>query len=428
MLDTWFSSALWPFSTLGWPESTDDLARYFPNDVLVTGYDIIFFWVARMAFQTRYCMKNRPFKDVLIHGLVRDSQGRKMSKSLGNGIDPMDVIENHGADALRFFLTTNSTPGLDLRFDEKKMESSWNFINKIWNAARYVQMQIGDTKPTLDLDCLSSVDKWILSRMDEVLDHVSMNMEKYEFAMVGNELYSFIWNDFCSWYIELSKATLYSEDQAVVQNTKAVLYTVLEAILKMLSPFMPFVTEEIYLDLPHDKESMNLETWPEKVNFTYTNEEKDEMALTISAIQAVRETKTEYGMKPSEDFEISLHDEQGNFVELSKDSKAILDKMCHAHVVENLNSDDVLSRTIEKAVMTIKMDDLVDLEAEKEKLTKEIEHLEKEIKRASGMLSNPNFVSKAPEAKVKQEKEKLASYQEKLEMTKAQLNEILKKI
>lgn len=428
VLDTWFSSALWPFSTLGWPESTDDLARYFPNDVLVTGYDIIFFWVARMAFQTRYCMKNRPFKDVLIHGLVRDSQGRKMSKSLGNGIDPMDVIEDHGADALRFFLTTNSTPGLDLRFDEKKMESSWNFINKIWNAARYVQMQIGDTKPTLDVDCLSSVDKWILSRMDEVLDHVSMNMEKYEFAMVGNELYSFIWNDFCSWYIELSKATLYSEDQAVVQNTKAVLYTVLEAILKMLSPFMPFVTEEIYLDLPHDKESMNLETWPEKVNFTYTNEEKDEMALTISAIQAVRETKTEYGMKPSEDLEISLHDEQGNFVELSKDSKAILDKMCHAHVVENLNSDDVLSRTIEKAVMTIKMDDLVDLEAEKEKLTKEIEHLEKEIKRASGMLSNPNFVSKAPEAKVKQEKEKLASYQEKLEMTKAQLNEILKKI
>ena len=428
VLDTWFSSALWPFSTLGWPESTDDLARYFPNDVLVTGYDIIFFWVARMAFQTRYCMKNRPFKDVLIHGLVRDSQGRKMSKSLGNGIDPMDVIEDHGADALRFFLTTNSTPGLDLRFDEKKMESSWNFINKIWNAARYVQMQIGDIKPTLDVDCLSSVDKWILSRMDEVLDHVSMNMEKYEFAMVGNELYSFIWNDFCSWYIELSKATLYSEDQAVVQNTKAVLYTVLEAILKMLSPFMPFVTEEIYLDLPHDKESMNLETWPEKVNFTYTNEEKDEMALTISAIQAVRETKTEYGMKPSEDLEISLHDEQGNFVELSKDSKAILDKMCHAHVVENLDSDDVLSRTIEKAVMTIKMDDLVDLEAEKEKLTKEIEHLEKEIKRASGMLSNPNFVSKAPEAKVKQEKEKLASYQEKLEMTKAQLNEILKKI
>ena len=427
-LDTWFSSALWPFSTLGWPDKTPELEYFYPTDVLVTGYDIIFFWVARMAFQTRYCMKNRPFKDVLIHGLVRDSQGRKMSKSLGNGIDPMDVIEDHGADALRFFLTTNSTPGLDLRFDEKKMESSWNFINKIWNAARYVQMQIGDTKPTLDVDCLSSVDKWILSRMDEVLDHVSMNMEKYEFAMVGNELYSFIWNDFCSWYIELSKATLYSEDQAVVQNTKAVLYTVLEAILKMLSPFMPFVTEEIYLDLPHDKESMNLETWPEKVNFTYTNEEKDEMALTISAIQAVRETKTEYGMKPSEDLEISLHDEQGNFVELSKDSKAILDKMCHAHVVENLNSDDVLSRTIEKAVMTIKMDDLVDLEAEKEKLTKEIEHLEKEIKRASGMLSNPNFVSKAPEAKVKQEKEKLASYQEKLEMTKAQLNEILKKI
>ena len=427
VLDTWFSSALWPFSTLGWPETTADLERYFPNDVLVTGYDIIFFWVARMAFQTRYCMKNRPFKDVLIHGLVRDTQGRKMSKSLGNGIDPMDVIQEKGADALRFFLTTNSTPGQDLRFDETKMDASWNFINKIWNAARYVQMQIGDTKPELDMTKANSVDKWILARFNEVLDHVSTNMDKYELAIVGNELYSFVWDDFCSWYIELSKATLYSEDESLVANTKAVLYTVMMGILKVLSPFMPFVTEEIYLNLPHDKESLNVETWPEKVEFEYTDAEKDEMALVISAIQTVREIKVEYSMKPSEDLTISLHNDNG-CVALNSESTAILARMAHATVKEDLNTEDVLSRTIEKAVLTVAMDALIDLEEEKGKLEKEIARLENEIKRCSGMLKNPGFVNKAPEAKVNAEKEKLASYTEKLEMTKTQLDNILKKL
>ena len=426
-LDTWFSSALWPFSTLGWPENTADLERYFPNDVLVTGYDIIFFWVARMAFQTRYCMKNRPFKDVLIHGLVRDTQGRKMSKSLGNGIDPMDVIQEKGADALRFFLTTNSTPGQDLRFDETKMDASWNFINKIWNAARYVQMQIGDTKPELDMTKANSVDKWILARFNEVLDHVSTNMDKYELAIVGNELYSFVWDDFCSWYIELSKATLYSEDESLVANTKAVLYTVMMGILKVLSPFMPFVTEEIYLNLPHEKESLNVETWPEKVEFEYTDKEKDEMALVISAIQTVREIKVEYSMKPSEDLTISLHNDNG-YVALNTESTAILARMAHATVKEDLNTEDVLSRTIEKAVLTVAMDALIDLEEEKGKLEKEIARLENEIKRCSGMLKNPGFVNKAPEAKVNAEKEKLASYTEKLEMTKTQLDNILKKL
>ena len=426
-LDTWFSSALWPFSTLGWPENTADLERYFPNDVLVTGYDIIFFWVARMAFQTRYCMKNRPFKDVLIHGLVRDTQGRKMSKSLGNGIDPMDVIQEKGADALRFFLTTNSTPGQDLRFDETKMDASWNFINKIWNAARYVQMQIGDTKPELDMTKANSVDKWILARFNEVLDHVSTNMDKYELAIVGNELYSFVWDDFCSWYIELSKATLYSEDESLVANTKAVLYTVMMGILKVLSPFMPFVTEEIYLNLPHEKESLNVETWPEKVEFEYTDAEKDEMALVISAIQTVREIKVEYAMKPSEDLIISLHNDNG-YVALNTESTAILARMAHATVKEDLNTEDVLSRTIEKAVLTVAMDALIDLEEEKGKLEKEIARLENEIKRCSGMLKNPGFVNKAPEAKVNAEKEKLASYTEKLEMTKTQLDNILKKL
>lgn len=427
VLDTWFSSALWPFSTLGWPETTNDLKRYFPNDCLVTGYDIIFFWVARMAFQTRYCMKNRPFKDVLIHGLVRDSKGRKMSKSLGNGIDPMDVIQDKGADALRFFLTTNSTPGLDLRFDDKKMDAAWNFINKIWNAARFVQMQLQDEKPVLKPENLSAVDKWILSRMNTVIDHVTMNMDRYEFAMVGNELYSFVWDDFCSWYIELSKANLYSENQNIVASTKAVLLTVLANICKLLHPFMPFVTEEIYQSLPHDKESINVETWPEKVELDAKENEKEFVDLALSIIVKVREIKQEYNMKPSNPLAISIVDEQGSVIDLSDDYKRIIDRMCHVNF-ETIEDEDILSRTLEKAVLRVRMGDLVDYNEEKEKLEKEIERLQKEIKRASGMLNNPNFVSKAPQAKVDQEKAKLASYEDQLHMTQANLEEILKKI
>lgn len=427
VLDTWFSSALWPFSTLGWPETTEDLKHYFPNDCLVTGYDIIFFWVARMAFQTRYCMKNRPFKDVLIHGLVRDAQGRKMSKSLGNGIDPMDVIQEKGADALRFFLTTNSTPGLDLRFDDKKMDAAWNFINKIWNAARFVQMQLQDEKPVLDPQSLNAVDKWILSRMNTVIDHVTMNMDRYEFAMVGNELYSFVWDDFCSWYIELSKANLYSENVNVVSSTKAVLYTVLINICKLLHPFMPFVTEEIYQSLPHDKESINVETWPDKIEFDSKENEKEFVDLALSIIVKVREIKQEYNMKPSNPLAISIVDEQGSVIDLSDDYKRIIDRMCHVNF-ETIEDEDILSRTLEKAILRVRMGDLVDYNEEKEKLEKEIERLQKEIKRASGMLNNPNFVSKAPQAKVDQEKAKLASYEDQLHMTQANLEEILKKI
>ena len=422
VLDTWFSSGLWPFSTLGWPDKTPDLERYFPNDVLVTGYDIIFFWVARMAFQTRYSMHNRPFKDVLIHGLVRDSQGRKMSKSLGNGIDPMDVIADKGADALRFFLTTNSAPGMDLRYDDTKVDSSWNFINKIWNAARYVEMQIGNEKPVLDITKASSVDKWILNRMNETIENVSANMEKYEFGIVGNELYGFVWDDFCSWYIELSKATLYSDDQEAKQTTKAVLYTVLEAILKLLSPFMPFVTEHIYLNLPHDKESMNVETWPEIVEFEYSQEEKEEMALCISAIQTVREIKVNYNMKPSEDLDVCLSKD------VNEETKAILKRMCHAIVIANIESNDVLTKTIEGATLTVAMDTLIDYEELLASLEKEIKRLEGEVKRSNGMLNNPKFVAKAPEAKVNAEREKLADYQQKLEAAKTQFADVTKKL
>lgn len=427
VLDTWFSSALWPFSTLGWPEDTADLERYFPNDCLVTGYDIIFFWVARMAFQTRYCMKNRPFKDVLIHGLVRDPQGRKMSKSLGNGIDPMDVIQDKGADALRFFLTTNSTPGLDLRFDEKKLDSAWNFINKIWNAARFVQMQLNEDIPHFDFDHLSEVDKWILDRFDQVLENVTGNMERYEFAIVGNELYNFVWDDFCSWYIELSKASLYSEDLNIVATTKGVLYTVLMNICKLLHPFMPFVTEEIYLSLPHTAESINLETWPTPIQIDFSHHDRQSVSLALSIITKVREIKQEYNLKPSESLSIDVVDENGAPKSLSDYYRKMIDRMCHASF-ETIKDEDVLTRTLDSAVLKVRMGDLVNLEEEQAKLEKEIDHLRKEIQRAEGMLNNQNFVSKAPKAKVDQERNKLEMYKEKLSLTQTSLDDVLSKL
>ncbi|MBQ4343675.1 MAG: valine--tRNA ligase, partial [Erysipelotrichaceae bacterium] len=248
VLDTWFSSALWPFSTLGWPEETEDFKRYYSNDCLVTGYDIIPFWVNRMTFQGLHFTGKRPFKDCLIHGLIRDEQGRKMSKSLGNGIDPMDVIDQYGVDALRFFLTTNSTPGQDMRYIPAKVEAAWNFINKIWNASRFVMMNLpeGFCDNDVDLSQLSITDTWILHRLNETLSHINVNMDRYEFAMVGNELERFVWDDFCSWYIELSKSSLNSTDEAIKKAAQSTLYTVLKAIIKMLHPFMPFVTEELY--------------------------------------------------------------------------------------------------------------------------------------------------------------------------------------
>jgi valyl-tRNA synthetase len=268
VLDTWFSSALWPFATLGWPEDTADFNRYYPTSTMVTGYDIIFFWVARMAFQARHFTKQRPFKDVLIHGLIRDAQGRKMSKSLGNGIDPMSVIDEYGVDALRFFLTTNSTPGQDMRYIPEKVEAAWNFINKIWNASRFVIMNLpeGMQEKDVDLSHLSVVDEWILTKLNETIEHVTGNMEKYEFALVGNELYSFVWDDFCSWYVEMSKSELNGEDETGEEGgTVCSLYSPECNIVRLLHPFMPFVTDEIYQTLPHRYESACMESWPTPV-------------------------------------------------------------------------------------------------------------------------------------------------------------------
>lgn len=428
VLDTWFSSALWPFSTLGWPNETDDLNRYFPNDLLVTGYDIIFFWVARMAFQTRYCMHNRPFKDVLIHGLVRDSQGRKMSKSLGNGIDPMDVIEKYGVDALRFFLTTNSTPGQDLRFIDTKVEASWNFINKIWNASRFTMMQVGDmTLEEVDLSNVNIIDKWILTRFNEVLENVTNNMDKYEFALVGNELYSFIWDDFCSWYIELSKAGLQSDDVKAVTAAKSTLITVLSGIIRMLEPFMPFVSEEIYLSMPHALESINMEVWPEKADITMSEEEMASVKQLITMIEAVRAIKVDYNLKPSMDINVIIKDEKETLMKPNDKINAILQKMCHASWIEEESSEEMVIRPILNGTLSVPLASIINVEEEIEKLSKELKRLTGEIKRGEGMLSNPNFVNKAPEAKVNAEKEKLEGYKSQYAIVEKQLEEMKKK-
>lgn len=429
VLDTWFSSALWPFSTLGWPENTDDLQRYFPNDLLITGYDIIFFWVARMAFQTRYCMHNRPFKDVLIHGLIRDEQGRKMSKSLGNGVDPMDVIDQYGLDSLRFFLTTNSTPGQDLRFSPDKMESSWNFINKIWNASRFVLMQLEEDMEVKDIDLThaSMIDKWIIDRFNHVLANVTANMEKYEFALVGNELYSFVWDDFCSWYIELSKASLQGEDKQSIMATRSTLVAVLRGILCMLHPFMPFVSEEIYLTLPHDEASINLAKWPQPLDIAIDAKEANAVAQLITMIEAVREIKTAYQIKPSADISVIICDEKDNVRPVDESIDAILQKMCHAHWSEASQAEEMVVRTIRGGSLKVAAASIINVEAEIAKLSKEAKRLEGEIKRSEGMLNNPGFVNKAPADKVQAEKEKLEAYRQQYEITCNQLKAYINK-
>lgn len=430
VLDTWFSSALWPFSTLGWPQETADLKRYFPNDVLVTGYDIIFFWVARMAFQTRYCMNSRPFKDVLIHGLVRDAQGRKMSKSLGNGIDPMDVIAEHGVDALRFFLTTNSTPGQDLRYIDEKVAASANFINKIWNASRFVLMQIPEDMEVSDIDLsnASMIDKWILKRFNEVLESVTANMEKYEYALVGNELYSFIWDDFCSWYIELSKAGLSSDDDTVRKAAQSTLVTVLSGIVRMLQPFMPFVTEEIYLSIPHTEESINLEVWPCAVEVAMSDEEMTAIRQLITMIEAVRSLRVDYNLKPSMDIDVIIRDEHGAALPSVAYINAILQKMCHATWIDaDEQNEEMAVRPILHGTLNVPLAAILNVAEEIEKLSKEIKRLKQEIKRGEGMLSNPNFVNKAPQAKVDAEREKLEGYRSQYAIVEKQLEDMRKK-
>ncbi|MCI2153183.1 MAG: valine--tRNA ligase [Solobacterium sp.] len=421
VLDTWFSSALWPFATLGWPEDTPDYERYYPTSTMVTGYDIIFFWVARMAFQARHFTKQRPFKDVLIHGLIRDSQGRKMSKSLGNGIDPMKVIDQYGVDSLRFFLTTNSTPGQDMRYIPEKVEAAWNFINKIWNASRFVLMNLpeGMTMEDIDLSNLSASDAWILNKLNLVLLHVTENMEKYEFALVGNELYSFVWDDFCSWYIEMSKASLSSEDEHVRKAAQSTLLVTLNAIVRLLHPFMPFVTEEIYLKMPHEKESICLESWPKPIR-DLPESNLASMDRIISIIAKIREIKAASDLKPSAHLDVMIRDLDGNVIPVDANQAAMMERMAKTTWVESL-SGDLSVQTVPNGSFYIPSSELLDPEKEKAKLNAEVKRLEGELKRSAGILSNAGFLAKAPKEKVELEQKKQADYEKQLALVKERL-------
>ena len=426
VLDTWFSSALWPFATLGWPEETADLERYYPTNTMVTGYDIIFFWVARMAFQARHFTKNRPFKDVLIHGLLRDAQGRKMSKSLGNGIDPMQVIEEYGIDALRFFLTTNSTPGQDMRYIPEKVEAAGNFINKIWNASRFVFMNLPEGMKVEDVNLtnLSLADLWIINRLNETITHVTENMEKYEFALVGNELYSFVWDDFCSWYVEMSKTALNGTDEVAKHAAQSTLYVCLKAIVSLLQPFMPFVTEEIYDLLPGAKESINLESWPTVIE-NVTTCDLTAMARVISAIQKIREVKIVNDLKPSTLIHIALKDLDGNTIMADEAMSAIIMKLAKAQWQDTLEGD-LTVEAIQGGSLYIPSSELSNPEEEIKKLEAEIDRLKSEIARSTGILSNEGFIAKAPAAKIENEKQKLEAYQKQYAVIEERLN-VLKK-
>ncbi len=407
VLDTWFSSALWPFSTLGFPEDTKLFQRYYPNDVLVTGYDIIPFWVNRMTFQGLEFTGKRPFKDCLIHGLIRDKQGRKMSKSLGNGVDPMDVIDQYGADALRYFLTTNSAPGMDLRYDEEKVKSSWNFINKLWNASRFVLMNIEDLKEAkIELDKLSLWDQWILTKKNRVIQDVIKNMEKYDFHNVGNSLYQFVWEDFCDFYIELSKVHM-------TTSTKQVLLDVLTSILKMLHPFMPYVTEEIYQMLPVKEEaSIMISSYPKYHKEEIFQESLEKMEQVLKDITSIRNLKATNHIDRNALVRIQTKDELLPIYEFQL-------KIKEENKVEELLSDknqiQYQSPFIE--ITYFFNEEKIDLEKQKEK----IQELEASIKRREKLLSNENYIHKAPAAIVEQDRKKLKTEKEQLDHLKASL-------
>ncbi len=406
VLDTWFSSALWPFSTLGWPEETDLFKRYYPNNVLVTGYDIIPFWVNRMTFQGLEFTGKRPFKDCLIHGLIRDKEGRKMSKSLGNGVDPMDVIDKYGADSLRFFLTTNSAPGTDLRYDEEKVKSTWNFINKLWNASRYVLMNLEDMKTAgYDYQNLSKADKWILTLKNNLIKDVIKNMDSYDFHNVGNMLYKFIWEDFCDNYIELSKANMND-------TTKAVLLDVLTTILKLLHPFMPYVTEEIYLMLPFkDSESIVISTYPKYDSETVFDKEAEEISKVIVDLREIRNLKATNNIKKDDKVMFSTN---SDLEYIYKSQLKITDELIVKEPLEDYQSINYKSSLIDITYFFKN-------EVNKEELEADIKKLKDSIERRKKLLSNENYVNKAPKNIVDLDREKLKEEEAKLKLLEEQL-------
>ena len=432
-LDTWFSSALWPFSTLGWPEKTEELEYFYPTDVLVTGYDIIFFWVIRMVFSALEQTGELPFKHVLIHGLVRDSQGRKMSKSLGNGIDPIEVIDKYGADALRLTLITGNAPGNDMRFYWERVEASRNFANKVWNASRFIMMNLEKaTVPTnMDRSTLTEADKWILSKVNALTKDVTENMDKFELGIAVQKVYDFIWEEFCDWYIEMVKPRLYKDEDETKAAALWTLKSVLIQSLKLLHPYMPFITEEIFCTLQDEEESIMISKWPE-YNAEW-NFEEDEFAVeTIKgAVRSIRNIRAEMNVAPSKKAKVFVVSEQENIRAIFENSRVFFETLAYASevVVQSDKQgieDDAVSTVIPNAVIYMPFAELVDIAKELERLEKEEKRLIGEVKRVEGMLSNERFMSKAPQAKVEEEKEKLVKYTNMLEQVRERLTQLKK--
>ena len=417
VLDTWFSSALWPFSTLGWPEQTEDLKYFYPTSMLVTGYDIIFFWVARMIFSGIEHMGETPFETVLIHGLVRDEQGRKMSKSLGNGVDPLEVVEEYGADALRFSLVMGVSPGNDTRYSTEKVEAARNFANKVWNASRFVLMNVNERK-AFDPAKLETADKWILTRLQEAIRDVSDHMEDGDFGLAATKIYDFAWSEFCDWYIELSKSRLLGEDGESKETVKGVLLFVLENLLKLLHPFMPFLTEQVYKYLPDSEGFLMLQKWPVYNEGFVFAEDEQRMQGVMEIIRTIRNLRSEMNVAPSKRTRLMLLPAEG-WAETLRNGEGYFRRLAGAEQLEILDDRNAVTEKTVSAVVSagelfIPLGDLVDFVKEVARLTKELVNLKKETARSEGMLKNQGFLSKAPAHLVQAEKDKLEAARAKV--------------
>ncbi|MBP7060097.1 MAG: class I tRNA ligase family protein, partial [Lachnospiraceae bacterium] len=432
-LDTWFSSALWPFSTLGWPENTADLDYFYPNDVLITGYDIIFFWVIRMVFSGYEQMGKAPFHTVLFHGLIRDDQGRKMSKSLGNGIDPLEVIDKYGADALRLTLITGNAPGNDMRFYLDRVEASRNFANKVWNASRFIMMNLEDYKDEKPLDSeLTTTDRWILSRINRVTKDVTENLDKYELGIAVSKVQDFVWDEFCDWYIEFVKPRMYDKSEEGRNSKNAALWTlkkVLSQALKLLHPYMPFITEEIYCTLHPEEESIMIADWPVYDESIDDQDAEKGMIRVMDLVREVRNVRTEMNVPPSKKAKLIVVSEDASVRDIYSDLAGIFSNLAGASEVF-VQSDNgsvpekAVSAVIPDATAYMPLDELVDMGKELERLQKEQKRLEGELKRSNGMLGNQKFLDKAPAEKIEEEEAKLADYENMLLDVKKRIAEM----
>ncbi|EGL18615.1 MULTISPECIES: valine--tRNA ligase [unclassified Paenibacillus] len=430
VLDTWFSSALWPFSTLGWPEQTEDLQRYYPTNVLVTGYDIIYFWVARMIFSGLEFTDQVPFKDVLLHGLIRDSEGRKMSKSLGNGVDPLEIIEKYGADAMRYMLSTSSTPGQDLRFRIERVEQTRNFANKIWNASRFALMNLeGFTAADIDLSGkLGTADRWILHRLNETARDVTRLIDQYEFGETGRLLYNFIWDDLCDWYIEFSKLSLYGEDEAAKKTTKSVLAYVLDRTQRLIHPFMPFISEEIWQHLPHEGDTITLAAWPVYDAQFEAPEAVRDMELLMDIIRAVRNIRAEVNVPMSKKIELLVKPSSQDVETILSRNEEYLRRFCSTSELsisaELASPDKAMTAVVTGAELFLPLAGLIDIAQEVARLEKEMQTLIGEVTRIEKKLSNEGFIAKAPAKVIEEEKAKMADYADKRDKVVARLAEL----